>query len=231
MTLPKHVLKNMFLLSLYANIAPQSSLTYAADSIIPSLNRGELTEEETALAWEGFEELKREGIIMQNPKLSQSPLFTILTSKGKEVLRKIQKKGTDFSDFASGLDLEDVAKNKGLINACKVSFEGGNYWNAVFEAARHLETRVRAKGEFLQTDITDRLMTKAFHPDKGKLKIPSCKAPAEELGFYEIIRGISLFHRNPKGHDESEDFDRNHSLKIIGYIDYLLDIIESAENN
>ena len=75
----KTQLKNMFLLTLEKYSAPNSYISYGADTIIPLLDSGNLSEEERQLAWEGYEELKREGLIMQNPKVMHSPMFNIFT--------------------------------------------------------------------------------------------------------------------------------------------------------
>jgi hypothetical protein len=37
-----------------------------------------------------------------------------------------------------------------------------------------------------------------------------------------------MFHRNAKGHRE-EQIDKTSALKIIGYVDYLLQIVDTAE--
>ncbi|TKJ17233.1 TIGR02391 family protein [Candidatus Woesearchaeota archaeon B3_Woes] len=119
-------------------------------------------------------------------------------------------------------------KDQKLYESCKSTFESEDYWNFVFNATRHLEVRIREKARLDATDTGTTLMNKSFHVDNGCLRIPSCKTVAEEEGFFHILRGIVMFHRNAKGHREGE-IEKERALQIVNYIDYLIDMIESAE--
>jgi len=114
-----------------------------------------------------------------------------------------------------------------LLDACKSSFDVREYWNFVFNATRHLEVRIREKAGLAATLIGTDLVTKAFHQDTGKLKIPCCATKSEDEGFFHIIRGIVMFHRNAKSHREGT-IEKKRAVQIVNYIDYLIDIIESA---
>ena len=85
----------------------------------------------------------------------------------------------------------------------------------------------RSKANLNPDDTGVDLITKAFHNRNGKLKIPSCETSSEEEGFFHILRGIVMFHRNAKGHREGS-IDKKRALQIVQYIDYLIDMIESA---
>jgi uncharacterized protein (TIGR02391 family) len=124
--------------------------------------------------------------------------------------------------------IKNLMSNKSLWNACKTSFEAGEYWDACSHAFRHLETKIREKCN-LPADVhgTD-LVDAAFNPNRGILKIPSCATTPEEEGFCLINRGIVLFHRNAKGHREGT-IEMNDAVKIICYIDYILDVINTAQ--
>ena len=110
----------------------------------------------------------------------------------------------------------------------KSSFENEDYWDACLHALRHLETKVREKCELSAEDHGVNLINKAFNPDRGILKIPLCATKSEEEGFLSINRGIVLFHRNAKGHREGS-LTRKDAIKIISYVDYLLEILKSAQ--
>jgi len=125
------------------------------------------------------------------------------------------------------MELEDFIENKALLKACKTSFGGGEYWDAVFQAMRYLEEKIRGKCDFFQRDIGVDLVNKAFNTDNGKLLIPCCKTLSEEKGFHLIALGVMQFHRNAKGHRKGE-IDKNSALKIIGYVDYLISIIDTS---
>lgn len=125
-------------------------------------------------------------------------------------------------------DLKAFLNNPELWRACTSSFKNGEYWDASLHALRHLETKTREKCGLSANDYGIDLVNDAFNPDKGILKIPSCATRAEEEGFLAINRGFFLFHRNPKGHREGS-LKRNDAIKIIGYVDYLLDVLKTAK--
>lgn len=63
----------------------------------------------------------------------------------------------------------DFIEHKQLIDVCRVSFEGGEYWDAVSQAMRHLEEKIRKKCGFRGNVSGVDLITKAFDPQNGKL--------------------------------------------------------------
>jgi uncharacterized protein (TIGR02391 family) len=142
--------------------------------------------------------------------------------------RYISKKPISVSAHSKQIELQDITHDKALIKACKDNYNSKNYWDAVFNALRHMEVRVRKKSGLSASEVGADLMEKAFKPNIGPLKIPFCATPGEEDGFKLITKGMMMFHRNAKGHRE-ETIDKMLALKIIGYVDYLLQIIDSAE--
>lgn len=126
------------------------------------------------------------------------------------------------------IELQNISDDKALIKVCIDNYKSRNYWDTVFNALRHMEVRVRNKSGLSASEVGADLMEHAFKPNVGILKIPSCATPGEEDGFKLITKGIMMFHRNAKGHRE-ETIDKMRALKIIGYVDYLLQIIDTAE--
>lgn len=114
-----------------------------------------------------------------------------------------------------------------LIKVCKPAYDTQDWWDLVLKATRHLEVRIREKANLSAEYIGTDLINKAFNPNTGKLKIPSCAVIAEEEGFSLILRGIAMFHRNVKGHREGE-IDKKRAIQIVNYIDYLLDMVDSS---
>lgn len=124
-------------------------------------------------------------------------------------------------------DVKSLIKNIGLLNACKTCLDNGDSWDACGHALRHLEVKIREKAG-LSADYTGvDLINEAFKTDGGKLKIPSCATISEEKGFHLILLGVMQFHRNAKGHREGI-LDEDCAIKIVLYIDYLLEIIKTA---
>jgi uncharacterized protein (TIGR02391 family) len=124
--------------------------------------------------------------------------------------------------------IKNLLNNKSLWTACRTSFEGGDYWDACLHALRHLETKIRGKCNLPAGRHGVDLIDAAFNPQHGILKIPSCAEVSEEEGFCLINRGIFMFHRNPKGHREGA-IEMNDAIKIICYVDYILDVINTAQ--
>ena len=124
--------------------------------------------------------------------------------------------------------IKNLLDNENLWSACKSSFENGDYWDACSHAFRHLETKIRERAELSANDIGTDLVNKAFAPNTGILKIPSCATRSEEEGFHAINRGVVLFHRNAKGHREGS-VDKKNAAKIICYVDYILEILKTAQ--
>ncbi len=141
--------------------------------------------------------------------------------------RYLTKQSTD-KNKKTEFDLENFLDNKDLWKACKSSFENKEYWDACLHAFRHLETKIREKCKLSARDHGIDLIDTAFNSSRGVLKIPCCETPAEEEGFQLINRGIVLFHRNAKGHREG-DIGMKNAIKIIGYVDYLLNLLKTAQ--
>jgi uncharacterized protein (TIGR02391 family) len=126
------------------------------------------------------------------------------------------------------LSLYNVTADKRLIKACESNYLAKNYSDTVFNAMRHLEVRVREKSGLSAVEVGADLMEKAFKPSVGILTIPSCATVSEQDGFKQILKGIMMFHRNPKGHRE-ETIEEEAALKIIGYVDYLLQVVAAGQ--
>lgn len=124
--------------------------------------------------------------------------------------------------------LQRFITDKRLIGACTANYLSKNYADMVFSGMRHLEVRVREKSGLPASDIGADLMEKAFKPSTGILVVPSCATPSEQDGLKQILKGAMMFHRNAKGHRE-DAFDIEPALRILGYVDYLLGIVESSK--
>ncbi|MBU0470534.1 MAG: TIGR02391 family protein [Nanoarchaeota archaeon] len=175
-----------------------------------------------------------------NSKYGMNPSNVIMNLKScKSFLRK-ESKGwiqkirhsvkvhSTLVNYGVENELYAISNDKRLIKSCESNFESGNYWDAVFNALRHMEVRVRKKSGLSASDVGADLMEKAFKPNVGNLKIPCCATSGEEDGFKLITKGMMMFHRNAKGHRE-ELIDKELAIKIIGYVDYLLQIVGTSE--
>jgi len=151
-------------------------------------------------------------------------------NKARDLIKKIlvSPATTSNPNETNTSSIKNLLDNSELWSACKVSFGNEEYWDACSVAFRHLEIKIREKCELTAEAYGVDLVTKAFSPNNGLLKIPSCAARAEEEGFFFITRGIMQFHRNAKVHRKESMRERD-AIKIICYVDYLLDILKTAE--
>ena len=161
---------------------------------------------------------------MQNPTPGDSSVFNVFTSEGKDYLEELKEKGIEFK--RPKLFLKDVVSDSRLLDSCKIAFDSMDYWNAVSNAQRHLEVRVKEKSGLNSTGFT--LMSEAFDKNHGKLKILASQEEEEKEGFKLIMMGMMKFHRNQKAHNEGE-LTIEESYQIVGYVDYLLKIVKQAE--
>jgi len=214
----------MLLLEIEKYSAPGSGVSCGVDSIIPSMDSGNLSEEERVVAWEAFGELNREGLIMRKPGSQFSYVFNILTKEGKEYAKELKEKGMDFK--RPKLHLKDIVSDDRLMKACRDAFVAGNYWDAIFNAQRHLEVRVKEKSG-LDLQGQD-LMATSFSTDKPKLDIKATDDVEEKKGFRFIMMGMAKFHRNQKAHNEGA-IGIESAYQIIGYVDYLLKVVKESE--
>jgi len=122
--------------------------------------------------------------------------------------------------------LKDIVSDEGLMKSCRDAFVAGNYWDAIFNAQRHLEVRIKEKSE-LDMGGQD-LMTAAFSTNKPRLDIKATDDIEEKKGFRFIMMGMIKFHRNQKAHNKGA-IDIESAYQIIGYVDYLLKIVKEAD--
>lgn len=167
------------------------------------------------------------GITCSNITMQLKSCKMFLRKEAKGWIQKIKYSVEEHESNSRKDSIQTLLDNKSLWSACKSSFENRDYWDACLHAFRHLETKIREKCELSAEDHGIDLVNKAFNPANGILKIPSCVIRSEEEGFHSINRGIVLFHRNAKGHREG-NLDRKDAVKIICYVDYLLEILKTA---
>lgn len=137
------------------------------------------------------------------------------------------KKEEKTIDVSKQVCLENLLTDKKLLNSCKITFDNHNYWNAVRDAMIHLEVRIREKTQLPLESTGVKLITDAFNATSGKLIVLSALTKEEREGFFHILIGLMKYHRNQKAHHEGI-LERKDALRIIGYVDYTLDVIETS---
>lgn len=99
---------------------------------------------------------------------------------------------------------------------------------AVNQATLVLEDRIRTKAECGSSLIGESLVNKAINSDKNKTILIISDDENEHKGFADIYRGIVGALRN-QTHHYLKNISREEALKICGFIDHLLKVIDKAK--
>jgi len=112
-----------------------------------------------------------------------------------------------------------------LFNDFDSSLQSHRFDTVIGEATRILEDRIRKVGGF-GTDLSGLdLMKAAFSSSPAKLQLSA--HAAEQEGAHLLFRGVIAFIRNPV-HHRLEEIQRERAIQILGFIDYLLHLVEGA---
>lgn len=99
---------------------------------------------------------------------------------------------------------------------------------AVREACIILEHRIRTMINADTSVLGVTLMTQAFRKDSGSLLLAN--DAAEQEGAHQLYRGVIGFLKNPTSHRLITDYSRDRAQKVIGFVDFLLDILQEARH-
>lgn len=99
---------------------------------------------------------------------------------------------------------------------------------AINQATLVLEARIRNRAELPQDLIGKGLVDKALSSDISKAILVASDDPQEHEGICHICRGIVGAFRNPTHHRLLDHYTREDALRLCGFIDQLLSIIDKA---
>ena len=97
----------------------------------------------------------------------------------------------------------------------------------VSEATKILEDRLRKRSEFPKDKPAQKLASHAFNPNSPVLKVSD--VPSEQTAILNLFNGVFGFIRNGVHHNIVEDLSPQRVLQIVGMVDYLVSVCESAE--
>lgn len=111
-------------------------------------------------------------------------------------------------------------------------FMKGEYFHAVFEAAKAFNNAVKQKAGIAK-DGQD-LMHTVFTPERAILRLTPCRTPTErdiQDGFRFLCVGLMAAIRNPTAHEPAITFpiDREDALDVLSFISYLFKQLDKAE--
>lgn len=105
------------------------------------------------------------------------------------------------------------------------AFLRGNYGDAVFQAFKSVEVRVREAGGFPDTDVGTDLVRKAFNETTGVLS--DLMSPiAERQAFSHLFAGAIGAYKNPGSHRHTQ-VDASEAARLLVFASHLLFVVDS----
>lgn len=127
-------------------------------------------------------------------------------------------------------DLTDYIHDKELRDRCLDLLKlESKFDRAINQATQVFEDRIRIKAEIAERIQGVNLINRALNADLTKTILKISENPEEHEGFCHIARGMMLAFRNPTHHYLTDEVTREQALKLCGFVDVLLAMLEKAE--
>jgi hypothetical protein len=126
--------------------------------------------------------------------------------------------------------IEYVLQDATLRDRCQdLLMARSNFDRAINIATVILEDRIRKKAKPPTKMVGEPLVNFAFKDDSSKtvLRVAS-KEPDDQRGFTHIMRGMVAAFRNSTHHHIIDSFTREEALRIVGFVDVLLGVVENS---
>ena len=106
-----------------------------------------------------------------------------------------------------------------------------NFDRPINQATLVLEDRIRKKAQLEANLVGESLVGHAFKEDISKtvLRVAS-KSAEEQRGFTQILRGVVSAFRNKTHHHIVSSFSREEAMRVCGFIDVLLRVVDKSVN-
>jgi uncharacterized protein (TIGR02391 family) len=127
------------------------------------------------------------------------------------------------------LALEYLIEDEELFSRCQSELLASAHFDkAVSQATLVLEERIRNKAR-LTGLVGEGLINSAFNEnlDKTMLRVASGDA-GDQRGFTQILRGLVPTFRNKTHHFIIKNFSREEAMRVCGFIDVLLRVVDGA---
>jgi uncharacterized protein (TIGR02391 family) len=153
------------------------------------------------------------------------------TAKKAASTRRAPRRGTTDTTMWSAA-INALILDLSLRERCGDILRGrSNFDRAVNQATQVLEDRIRRKLGGGVRLTGEPLVGFAFNEEisKSKLRIASQVAD-EQRGFTQILRGMVPGFRNATHHHVTDAFSREDALRICGFVDFLLRVVDGADS-
>ena len=126
--------------------------------------------------------------------------------------------------------IEYLIQDQELRTRCQdILLASSNFDRPVNQATLVLEDRIRKKAQPTQKLVGENLVGYAFNEDLGKtlLRVASNDSD-DQRGFTQILRGIVPAFRNKTHHHIINAFSRDEAMRVCGFIDVLLRVVDNS---
>jgi len=125
--------------------------------------------------------------------------------------------------------IEYTIQDQELKDRCQdLLFASSKFDRPINQATLVLEDRIRKKIQPTQRLVGVDLVNYAFKGDLTRTILKVSDDPYEQDGFANILRGMMLAFRNPTHHYIINTFTRQDALKVCGFIDVLLKVVDNS---
>lgn len=126
--------------------------------------------------------------------------------------------------------IEYLIQDQDLRARCQdILLASSNFDRPVNQATLVLEDRIRKKSQPTARLVGEGLVGYAFNEDLSRtvLRVAS-NDPDEQRGFTQMLRGIVSAFRNKTHHHIINSFSREEAMRVCGFIDVLLRVVDSS---
>lgn len=126
--------------------------------------------------------------------------------------------------------IEYLVQDKELIDRCVGPLVGRkNFDVAINQATLVLEDRIRSKAQPPMLLVGESLVNFAFNESLSKTVLQVASNDAnDQRGFTQILRGLVPTFRNKTHHHIIETFSREEAMRVCGFIDVLLRVVDNS---
>lgn len=125
--------------------------------------------------------------------------------------------------------IEYLIQDQELKDRCEdILLASSKFDRPINQATLVLEDRIRKKSQPTKRSVGENLVNYACNGDLSKTVLKISDNPDEQKGYTDMLRGVMLAFRNKTHHHVINTFTREEALRICGYIDVLLRVIDGS---
>jgi uncharacterized protein (TIGR02391 family) len=170
---------------------------------------------------EGWNWLKVQGFIVPAAGSNGTSGWMVLSRRGQSV-----ENDAAFRSFQQAAAFPKAMLHPIIADKVWLSLARGELDDAVFAAFKAVEERVRAAGNFADTDIGTDLMRKAFHKTSGPLTNKAVPEPEREA-LAHLFAGALGSYKNPHSHRTVRLTDIKDAQEMVLLASHLLRIVDA----